>query len=346
MARLRGLDKTLAELSPQIQNRRLLSYRKESLRMQMTETMSNNLRVSRESALAEPSCSLIIPGWEVLKPIPVPEGYPALDAKPLILENKLLLTLTVFNSICLAGLCSVYFCSDSDRQYFTSDSNIRLVASWTPTIVGTITTVAARSVMFAYGRLDPYIEMADTHNDSVRSWEAFGKKSVGSQFLPPGFAQIGWALTVRNWKRLALIIYTFIMGFITSLKAVFLTIISEQGGWSIVVAPTSSKVLMLLYAINEVVLISVLIYLWGRQTGLKWDPTTIADQLSLFHGSNVLPDFSVIECNQERSWTLLRRNRYRIGYWYLTKNEETKIVYGIRRAGSCKGMYSFFALQK
>lgn len=201
---------------------------------------------------------------------------------------------------------------------------------YAPSLVGTVTTIVGRSIIYAFSRLDPYIAMADKKGKEP-GHHGIAARTVGSDFLPP-LGQLWFAVRSRNWSRVSLLVNGIYVGFfVTGLKAGFLSSRETSTGWTVTVHPTFSMALIVVYFLNEVVLVSIYFYLRGKSTGLKWDPTTLADQIALFHGSNVLEDFACVERDYRRSsgW-LLRDQQYRIGYWY--KGARRDIWYGIGRA--------------
>lgn len=85
--------------------------------------------------------------------------------------------------------------------------------------------------------------------------------------------------------------------------------------------------LFVLYLILLVALLLILLRFVPRQTGLKWDPVSIADILSLFHRSNFLSDFA----RSEMHTSLIRPHtakHLRLGYWNASKRA-SEPFYGI-----------------
>ena len=120
------------------------------------------------------------------------------------------------------------------------------------------------------------------------------------------------------------------LSLVTAFKAGFLSSRQTSNGWIVTVHPIYSVLLIGLYFMNEIMLLWIYFFLRNKSTGLKWDPTTLADLLALFHGSNVLPDFARLEKSANRfAHRLLWNQEYRIGYWQ--KGAERKIWYGIGR---------------
>jgi hypothetical protein len=60
----------------------------------------------------------------------------------------------------------------------------------------------------------------------------------------------------------------------------------------------------------------------GKSTGLRWDPTSVADYVALFAKCNAMKYFELLELRHERSAKDLISpdQRFRLGYW----NKETR----------------------
>ena len=69
----------------------------------------------------------------------------------------------------------------------------------------------------------------------------------------------------------------------------------NQGRWEIQISPPVAIALLPLYALLACSTFALIINLWGRRTGLRWDLVSIADKLALFHGSDILDDFDGLD---------------------------------------------------
>jgi hypothetical protein len=249
----------------------------------------------------------------------------------------------------------IVLCSDQNHKFYTSHSNIQFVIRYVPSLVGTITTLAARSIYYAFSQLDLYIVMADHPSSDGNS--GHNKGTVAHPY-PELESLKDWYYRLRSWSpglpRYWLWIITstnfILVRFVTSFKSTFLLASSSQNpdasanDWTVSVSPTSTLILIFLYTIEVASTISLLIYLRSRCTGLKWVPATIADQLALFHESNVLRDFEVLEKDPGiKSTEILRDREYRIGYW--EKGRNRRLVYGVGRVSGGRGTYALSLLE-
>lgn len=90
--------------------------------------------------------------------------------------------------------------------------------------------------------------------------------------------------------------------------------------------------LFVLYLLLLVAILILLLRFGPRQTGLKWDPVSLADILSLFHQSNFLSDFE----RSEMQTSLIRQTtakHLRLGYWNTSKRA-SEAFYGIGEANA------------
>ena len=119
---------------------------------------------------------------------------------------------------------------------------------------------------------------------------------------------------------------------ITGYKAALFSVSSTSDGtWIITVHKSMAFVITSLYSVVIVLTVMTLIRMTTNKTGLRWDPITIADQLALFHGSNILSIFRALEQqNSEKAFDLLAERWFRLGYW---KRSNDTIWYGIGTVG-------------
>ncbi|ORY04972.1 hypothetical protein BCR34DRAFT_53491 [Clohesyomyces aquaticus] len=281
------------------------------------------------------------PTDQTWKPIAIPQDYSPLNARPFILEDGCLYFILVFNLLALAGTVLLLALSDQKRQYHTTFVNTYTVVRYLPTVVGTITTILGRSVTYAYSRLDPYISMADNAGNGKFYGGSF-RNTIGSCFLPP-LGSLRSPVPWRNILRTVLLYNNAFLTVVTGLKAGFLSCAEENNGWVVTVHPITTVALVAVYLVNQAVMVWIYCRLATRRTGLKWDPTTIADQLALFHNSDALLDLGVLEDTENAhlrkhsgKWRLpskrfrpLPMSRFRLGYWEKGSGRNKSTSYGI-----------------
>lgn len=96
--------------------------------------------------------------------------------------------------------------------------------------------------------------------------------------------------------------------------------------------------LLALYILLAVALVTVMLRFRLRQSGLKWDPASLADILVLFHRSNILSDFDGSEIPSARD-SQRGSKTYRLGYWR-TSNRPNEIFYAIGEDHALVRQYS------
>ena len=68
-----------------------------------------------------------------------------------------------------------------------------------------------------------------------------------------------------------------------------------QGRWEVQIYSPVAIALLSVYALLACSTLALIINLWGRRTGLRWDLVSIADKLALFRGSDILDDFDGLD---------------------------------------------------
>lgn len=85
--------------------------------------------------------------------------------------------------------------------------------------------------------------------------------------------------------------------------------------------------LIVLYGLLTIALFCVMVRFILSQTGLKWDPVSLADILVLFNQSNIISDFEGLEIVDPKD-KIRKPKAYRLGYW-TTSDRENEVYYGI-----------------
>ena len=95
----------------------------------------------------------------------------------------------------------------------------------------------------------------------------------------------------------------------------------SENGWKAVISDKIGYTLISIYGLLALLTAVILARLWGRDTGLKWDPVSIADQLALVQGSNIWSIFSGLELSSQKDFLASLKERatnfgtIRLGYW-------------------------------
>ncbi|KAI9770740.1 MAG: hypothetical protein M1840_002990 [Geoglossum simile] len=259
------------------------------------------------------------------------EGYNKLDFKPIILRAPFLFATIFFFLASTASLITLLHLTKTRGSIRYSSNIAHFATRYIPTVVGTITTIMWRAIATTLGRMTPYISLAANRNPG-REHHSRGYRTVTADCMAPVRYFTAFEFASRHWlySTVAFSVY-FPLAFVTSLKSTFLIVVPHgESGWDIRVSQPVTAVLIAIYLYFAVLTCIMVIRLWNRPTGLKWDPVSIADQVALFHGSNVLNDFNGLELG---SWSAVRdalsERTYRLGYW--EKGADRKVWYGIGR---------------
>jgi hypothetical protein len=82
-----------------------------------------------------------------------------------------------------------------------------------------------------------------------------------------------------------------LMLFLVPLKNVFVRLLPDKSGWTVSVSHIAASFLIPIYSLLIVCTASLLWRLQNLHTGLRWDAASIADQIALIQGSNILKSY-------------------------------------------------------
>ena len=124
-----------------------------------------------------------------------------------------------------------------------------------------------------------------------------------------------WLLFVSN---LVTSVLTFLL---VPLIATFVQVSPSENGWKAVISDKKGYTLISIYGLLALLTAVILARLSGRDSGLKWDPVSIADQLALIQGSNIWNIFSGLEFSSQKDFPASLKERttnfgtIRLGCW-------------------------------
>jgi hypothetical protein len=135
----------------------------------------------------------------------------------------------------------------------------------------------------------------------------------------------------RHWLYFLGYLSNFILTItMVPLKASLIQLSPDSTGWVIVILPGVAYTLMAMYGWLVFCSLAILIRLYNRETGLKWDPVSLADQMALVQSSNCLAMYQGLEYLQRMECTKALRERspgygaLRLGYW---QHRRTKAIW-------------------
>ncbi|KAH8716878.1 hypothetical protein GQ44DRAFT_624679 [Phaeosphaeriaceae sp. PMI808] len=273
-------------------------------------------------------------------PIDVPEGFPSLDFRPLVLKNWALVLAFIFFTSCLAGLATLlHFDRTDPARLHTRVSSKKMVIEYVPTLVGSITAIYWRSLSRAYFRLLPYVKMASVPIDSSKTPkdQVSGRSDAVGTLSQYDYdvRAIGPLVKGRHYMTLLIHITALLASFLLApLKAGLLQVTWDGTGWTTDISGGISAILIFIYSMIIICVIGMFFNLLNRPTGLKWEPASLASQLALlnnlncrqaFKGTEFLNGYKVLK--NARSWGP-KYGVLRLGYW--KQGEDGPVVHGIR----------------
>ena len=154
----------------------------------------------------------------------------------------------------------------------------------------------------------------------------------------PDFHTWRHAIRHRHW----LTVFVNIIGmygglFVVPFKFAFLRIEQDPNGdgWDLRVSGTSAVILGAIYTVYFILGMSLPFYFREKQTGLRWDPSSLASQIGLLHQTNIRKalegtEFLTIQQLQAvvQTWPC-RFGNLRLGYWERRDRPNDRPVYGI-----------------
>jgi hypothetical protein len=250
----------------------------------------------------------------------------------------------MFLLVCLLMLGALVFAAVYSRRHsgiglwaYTGFGDARyFIFEYLPTILGMFVLMWLFQVQIALQRIVPFISMAS--GSTQQRSEAPFLELYPMQFLLPklehfraGQPLIGTFYTV-SW------LFLWSIPLLASSFNVRYDLASREWRWVAVHAiiwPVAA-----LYVLLSVGLLALMAFLMRKETGLRWDPRSLADIISLLERSNITNDYSGSETstNAEVRQRLGHRTD-RIGYWSTTKRPND-IFYGLGEEGGPTRRYS------
>ncbi|KAI9674044.1 MAG: hypothetical protein M1829_003887 [Trizodia sp. TS-e1964] len=284
---------------------------------------------------------------DLLIPLSPPVGslrYPSLTFVPAALRTISLVLLLLFYSSMLAATIAGFVLSRRNGgllDYIGHEGGRYFLLRFLPQMIGAFAIIWLLVVERAIYRILPFTYMASSHAES-RS-KALMMPLFPSNLLLPRLH----ALRDRRYPIGIAIALFWLNMFILPLQAALFQpryVVRNEaavGSWRWTVVEPVAITLFILYSILAIAISIVLVFFQGRVTGLKWDPTSIADLLTLLPRSNSLENYQKSETFQHKSQfkTRLRLRSDRIGYWS-TAQRPLEIFYAIGEEGAKTHRYS------
>lgn len=252
-------------------------------------------------------------------PVTEASTYPRLHYVPAPLR---IIPLGVLIFCCILMLAALAFCGayplhhNGLYQYDGTGTRRYFVFQYLPQILASIIVIWLFVIQAALHRIYPFLALASGHG-SGNSAVLFDTQLFATTYLIPQISYLrkgglwlaGWAMAF--WLTL----------FTVPLQScLFQTrYFAEDGTWRWTSVRAIAWVLFVLYLILTISLSTLICRFAFVETGLKWDPTSLADIISIFHRSNILNDFQRSEIEE----TVRRPAKdLRLGYWRRAQHGE------------------------
>jgi hypothetical protein len=222
-----------------------------------------------------------------------PDGYPALNFKPFHLKTWFLIVTIIFFIGCGSSIAAVMHYSQDPSRLSLEAMFSQLSYQYVPGLVGSITFIWFQAITGAYGHIVPYMQLAQT---SVKYHGVLN--SAGSfAYFQPSFTQACLLLYNKEFAAFVfMLLPLFVQTIFIPLKTSFIFVmVKTDGSAALVVNRHIGLLLIVAYAVFTTFTFTVCWKVHNKRTGLRWDPTTIADQLSLLHGSSLGSIFQGVE---------------------------------------------------
>lgn len=262
-----------------------------------------------------------------------------LDFLPAILRPVWLL---LFTFLCVLMLVALIFCAAySNRSkgiglwdYVSFGDNRYFVFEYLPALLGGALLLWLFQIQIALQRMMPFISLASEQYHQ-RS-EAIFLQLYPMQFLCPRLEYFRAGQPLVGFCFLVFWLFSWTIPLLASSFNVRYHVDSRAWRWIAVQGVIWTTIT--LYILLIMALTALLVFL-RRQTGLKWDPRSLADIITLLERSNIVGDYTGAETFTKQDWECLRGRGDRIGYWSTSKRP-TDIFHGIGEEGAPARRYS------
>ena len=253
--------------------------------------------------------------------------HPKLNFVPRSLRLGSLATFTFCCLLMIAGLlfCAIYPYSHPGLwQYDATGTSRYFVFEYLPTLLASFIIIWLQIIQCAIHRVAPFIILSSERN-TENSGVLHDVTLFPTNYLIPNLFFFRHREPLLG---LCSIIFWLQLFTIPLQSCLFQTrYYSSENVWRWTAVQPIAWTLFGLYLLLVVALVLLVTRFIPHQTGLKWDPVSLADIVSLFHRSNFLSDFARSEM-ETPSTTQPKAKHLRLGYWSTSKRA-SEAFYGI-----------------
>ncbi len=263
--------------------------------------------------------------------------HPRLKFKP---QSLRLLSLGSLFLCCLLMIIGLLFCAiwpsshNGLWEYDSVGSGRYFVFQYLPTLLASVIIIWLLIVQNAVHRTQPFIALSSGRG-TPNSGVLHGLTIFPTKFIIPDLAFFKHHEPLLG---LCSVIFWLALWTVPLQSCLFQTrYYTPDNIWRWTTVLGIAYTLFVLYLLLAFALLLLIFRITFRHTGLKWDPVSLADLLTIFHSSNFLSDF-------ERSEVVGRYSTYfsakylRLGYWQTTRQHEA--FYGIGEENVLTKRYS------
>lgn len=240
-------------------------------------------------------------------------GFPPLHFLPWILRPA---SFTILMVSCLAMLAALMYCAVHSQlnpglvpftgtiygsQYF--------VFRMLPQLLAAFILIYAQCIAASMFRIVPFLRLA-SNQAQIRDGALF------QDLYPNSFL---WPRLIGTWKIWVPILVTWLINITLPLQSSLFTVILVDGVWTWAAVQGVAWTLVALYvALLVATVIAASFWLGVRNTGLLWDPRSLADIVTMVSETNTAVDYQGTQRAGTRDrlrFALRRRRSDRLGYW-------------------------------
>lgn len=269
---------------------------------------------------------------ESFVPVDPPEQsllYPSLNYRPIPLRP---VALAVTILCCLLMIAGVVFCNVCSQRHglwdYDGQGSARyFVMQFLPQILAASIMVCTFVIQAAVYRIAPFAIMSEERQlDHVLG----GLPILSRNFLVPDFSHFRHGETLVGFCLFSIWLSNVfslpLLSCLFQVKYYYSDVMTGQGVWKWASVEAVGWTLVASYGLSVIGLLLLLArFLWGS-TGLMWDPTSLADVVSIIQRSNILHGYEQTEIAPSVG-KLLEPRVLRLGYWKLSCKPQ--IFYGI-----------------
>lgn len=252
--------------------------------------------------------------------------HPRLNFKP---QSLRILSLGGLLLCCLLMIIGLLFCAiwptshNGLWEYDSVGSGRYFVFQYLPTLLASIIIIWSLIVQNALHRTFPFIALSSGQG-TPNSGVLHDSSTFPTKYIIPDLSLFKHREPLLG---LCSVIFWLALWTIPLQSCLFQTrYYTPDSIWRWTTVLGIAYTLFALYLLLAFALLLLIFRITFRHTGLKWDPVSLADLLTIFHSSNFLSDF-------ERSEVVGRHSHYfsakylRLGYWQTSRQHEA--FYGI-----------------